>query len=109
MIAINRILRWIREEIFCTNWGPVDDLAQGPNVLIIRRPWHFTLLIRPRPFWLRLKIWWSRRVLIHDFHEFLAENRAKLWIAPPTLEIGQQEIDRAYPTQYTIYDTGEKV
>lgn len=109
MIAVNRILRWIRDEIIIIHWGPVDDLAQGPNVLMIKRYWHYSLMIRPRPFWLRFHIWWTRRALIRDYRESTLNKRPKIWIIPPTLEIGTFKIDRAYPTQHTVYDTGEKV
>jgi hypothetical protein len=63
----------------------IDDLGVGPKVLHVQQPYYFNLLIRIRPFYIRLKIWWTRVQLAKDIHDAHAEQT--IW-TKATLEKG---------------------
>ena len=69
-------------------WGPIDDFMQGPKILLIKREYHWRIFIRPRPFWLSLKIWWTRKDIINEIKDIYTKKKMSLWTEHPTLEIG---------------------
>ena len=63
----------------------IDDFGEDPKVLHIQQRCYFNFMFRPKPFYIRIKIFWTRMQFATELYDAMKDG--SIW-QPATLEIG---------------------